>query len=202
VKITPLGTRDWILLGIGLSQVPLVAAALVAAWLLALGLRRTRGAEIRRPFVFDLAQLALVVWTLVALGILFWGVQTGLLGTPDMQIAGNGSSAYELNWYADRTGTLLPRAWIVSVPLLLYRFAMLAWALWLALALLRWMRWGWESLNTGDGWRPLRKKWAPQPLTVPPVVGSAPPAAGPEPGEPPAAGAGESDGSDRSDGSV
>ncbi len=156
VKITPLTTRDWVLLGIGLSQVPLVAAAIVAAWLLALGLRREKGVAIRRPFLFDLTQVLLVGWTLVALGILFWGVQEGLLGTPDMQIAGNGSWANELRWYADRTGELLPTAWVLSVPLLLYRLAMLAWALWLALAILRWLRWGWSSLNTGGGWRPLR----------------------------------------------
>jgi hypothetical protein len=161
VKITPLKTRDWVLLGIGLSQVPLIAAALVAGWLLALGLRRERGGDLHRPFVFDLAQLVLVGWTLVALGILFWGVQAGLLGTPEMQIAGNGSSAWQLHWYADRTGELLPRPWVLSVPILLYRLAMLAWALWLALALLKWLRWGWESLITGGGWRPLRKRPSP-----------------------------------------
>jgi hypothetical protein len=155
-KVTPLKTRDGALLGIGLSQVPLVAAALVAGWLLALGLRREKGTTIRRAGAFDLVQILLVGWTLVALGILIWGIQVGLLGTPDMQIAGNGSWADELRWYADRAGELLPRAWILSVPLLLYRLAMLAWALWLALAILRWLRWGWESLNTGGGWRRLR----------------------------------------------
>jgi hypothetical protein len=166
VRITPLTTRGWILLGIGLSQVPLVGAAVVAGWLLALGLRRDRAEEIRPPFLFDLLQVVLVVWTLVALGILFWSVQAGLLGTPEMQIAGNGSSAGDLHWYADRAGDLLPRAWIVSVPLLLYRLAMLAWALWLALALLRWLRWGWESLNAGGGWRRIsrRKPSPPAPL--------------------------------------
>lgn len=169
VKITPLATRDWALLGIGLSQVPLVAAAAVAGWLLVLGLRRERAEVIRRPFLFDLLQIVLVVWTLVALGILFWSVQAGLLGTPDMQIAGNGSWAEELHWYADRAGELLPRAWIVSVPLLLYRLAMLAWALWLALALLRWLRWGWESLSTGGGWRPLRRKKVELPPEPPPL---------------------------------
>ena len=153
------------------NEVPLIAAALVAGWLLALGLRRIRGESLRGAFLFNLGQLALVVWTLVALGILFWGVQIGLLGTPDMQIAGNGSSAYQLNWYTDRTGPLLPGAWILSVPLLLYRLAMLAWALWLALAMLRWLRWGWDCLNTGDGWREIgRVDWQPESLTVPPAV--------------------------------
>ncbi len=155
--LTPLSIRDWALLGVGLSQVPLTAAAWVAGWLLLLGLRRDRGAAIRRDRVFDLGQIFLAVWTLVALIILFWAIQQGLLGTPEMQILGNGSSASQLHWYTDRAGETLPAAWVFSVPLFVYRLAMLAWALWLALALLRWLRWGWESLNTGGGWR----AWGP-----------------------------------------
>lgn len=185
VRKTPLKTRDWVLLGIGLSQVPLPAAALVAAWLLALGVRREKGAAIRRDKVFDLLQIALVIWTLVALGILFWSIQQGLLGLPDMQIAGNGSSGGSvsgstLRWYADRAGEVPPTAWVFSVPLLVYRGAMLAWALWLALALLRWLRWGWESLNTGGGWR--EWEWF-RPRRVPEAPPPAPPA-GPSPPQP------------------
>ncbi len=167
VHLTPLRTRDWVLLGIGLSQVPLVAAALVAAWLLVLGVRRERGASIRRDKVFDLVQLALVVWTVVALGILFWSIQQGLLGHPDMQIAGNGSSAFDLHWYADRAGAVLPTAWVLSVPLLIYRLAMLAWALWIAIALLSWLRWAWGSVTTGGGWRRWFKPRVPVPGPVP-----------------------------------
>jgi len=29
---------------------------------------------------------------------------------------------------------------------------MLAWALWLAMAVLSWLRWGWQSLNVGGLW--------------------------------------------------
>jgi hypothetical protein len=153
VRLTPLTTRDWILLGIGLSQAPLIAAAVVAGWLLVLGLRRRDGPRIERALTFDLLQIALAFWTLAALAILFWAVQQGLLGTPDMQIAGNGSDASALRWYADRAGEILPRPWMLSVPLLIYRLAMLAWALWLAQALLRWLKWGWESFTEGGGWR-------------------------------------------------
>ncbi|MFY9826803.1 MAG: hypothetical protein WAM82_35945, partial [Thermoanaerobaculia bacterium] len=179
VRQTPLKARHWALLGVGLSQVPLVAAAVVAGWLLALGWRREKGAAVRRDKVFDLAQLLLVAWTLAALGILFWSIQQGLLGTPEMQIAGNGSTASMLRWYADRTGAVPPTAWTLSVPLLIYRLAMLAWALWLALALLRWLRWAWESFTTGGGWRPwtwFRRK--------PPVVVIPPPPPAAEPAQP------------------
>lgn len=163
VPLTPLTTRDWVLLGIGLSQAPLIGAAIVAGWLLALGLRRRKGSEIPRALTFDLLQVLLVFWTVLAFGMLFWAIQQGLLGTPDMQIAGNGSFAWELRWYSDRAGEILPTGWVLSVPLLVYRLAMLAWALWLALALLRWLRWGWESFTTGGGWRRLRSSSLEEP---------------------------------------
>jgi hypothetical protein len=172
LPLTPLKTRDWVLLGIGLSQVPLLAAAMVAGWLLALGARRRKGPEIERNPTFDLLQVLLAFWTLLSLGILFWAIRQGLLGVPEMQIEGNGSYASALHWYTDRAGGHLPTAWVISVPLLVYRLAMLAWALWLALALLRWLRWGWESVTAGGGWRP----WRPSPPPLP-----APPA--PSPGE-------------------
>jgi hypothetical protein len=76
-----------------------------------------------------------------------------------MQVAGNGSTASQLNWFIDRAGSLLPSAWVISLPIFVYRLAMLAWALWLALALLRWAPWAWESFSLGGLWRrfPLRR---------------------------------------------
>ncbi|HEX4963397.1 MAG TPA: hypothetical protein VF173_21385 [Thermoanaerobaculia bacterium] len=185
VRLTPLKARDWALLGAGLSQVPLLAAAVVAGWLLALGVRREKGAAWKRDKLFDLGQLVLVIWTLVAFGVLFWGIQQGLLGLPEMQVAGNGSNDTQLSWYADRTGPVPPTAWTVSVPLLVYRLAMLAWALWLAVALLRWLRWGWESFTTGGGWRKWFKPRTPV-VVIPPRPGTTTPA--PEPPAGPAEG--------------
>ena len=49
----------------------------------------------------------------------------------------------------------------ISVPLLVYRVAMLLWALWIAFALLRWLRWGFRAFIQGGLWRkpprPLRE---------------------------------------------
>ncbi|HEY6320143.1 MAG TPA: hypothetical protein VJA16_01135, partial [Thermoanaerobaculia bacterium] len=164
---SPLRARDWLLLGVGLSQVPLAAAAAVAGWLLAVGWRRTKAASIRRRLVFDLLQVLLWVWGFLAIGILFFAVRAGLLGSPEMQIAGNASSGNLLNWFSDRAGTLLPGAWFLSLPMICYRVAMLAWALWLAIALLRWLRWVWQSLTLSGGWRRLTKAKAPEPPAAP-----------------------------------
>jgi hypothetical protein len=63
----------------------------------------------------------------------------------------------------------LPQAFVISLPLLVYHLAMLAWALWMAVALLRWSMWAWSCFTEGGLWRPLRRP-------RPPVVESPPPA--------------------------
>ncbi len=154
-RLTPLGWGSWFLLFVGLTQVPIYLAAVVVGWLLALAWRERRGTALG-DLGFDLVQLTLAIWTALALVALLWAVQRGLLGLPEMQIAGNGSSSQELRWYADRSEAALASAWMLSVPLLVYRIAMLAWALWLARALLRWLRFAWTCFATGGLWRPLR----------------------------------------------
>jgi hypothetical protein len=157
VPLTPLRARHWFLLSLGLTQAPLPISILIVAWLFALGWRKQRGAAVPRR-AFNLLQIMLAGVTLAALGGLFWSITNGLLGLPEMQISGNGSTASNLQWYLDRSGDLLPRPWVLSVPLFLYRLAMLAWALWLAQALLRWLKWGWGCYSEGGLWRPRPKK--------------------------------------------
>jgi hypothetical protein len=89
----------------------------------------------------------------LALGGLYLAVQNGLLGIPAMQVAGNSSSMFELNWYQDRIGARMPEAWVLSLPLWVYRLLMLLWSLWLAFSLLKWLRWGWSCWSTGGWWR-------------------------------------------------
>jgi len=155
LRVTPLRFHQWLLLGVGLTQVPIAASAVVAAWLLALGWRRERGTALPGRW-FDLLQLVLVALSVAALVALLASIHRGLLGNPEMQIAGNGSTANLLRWYQDRALATPKPAWLLSVPVLAYRLAMLAWALWLAQALLRWLRWGWQCFATGELWRPLR----------------------------------------------
>jgi hypothetical protein len=149
------------------------AAAIVAGWLLALGWRRERGTVVP-GHAFNLMQLGLVFLTLAALATLFFAIQMGLLGQPSMQIGGNGSSGSMLRWYQDRMGSQLPRPWVLSVPLLVYRLAMLAWALWLAQALVRWLRWVWGCFSEGELWRSLplwrrpRSSSGSEPIAPPP----------------------------------
>ena len=157
VPLTPLKSWQWLLLGIGLSQVSLFMAAFIVIWLMLLG-TRSRLQKLPTPFLFDSMQLGLVFLTFFALAFLVIAVEQGLLGTPEMHVAGNQSNAAELNWYQDRSDALLPQAWVLSMPLLVYRLLMLAWALWLAVSLLRWLRWGWQCFTTTAIWRHLEVK--------------------------------------------
>ena len=170
VPHSPLRLGAWVLLAIGLTQVPVPAAAVVVLWLLALAWRQALGARISHFGAFDGMQVALVALTLAALAVLFEAVKQGLLGQPDMQIAGNSSTPAVLHWAQDRVQGPLPTPLVISVPLLVYRLAMLAWALWLATALLGWLRGGWQAFSTGGFWR------KPPPKPAPTV------AAGPTPG--------------------
>jgi hypothetical protein len=89
-------------------------------------------------------------------------IYKGLLGRPEMQVSGNGSSGSMLRWFQDRIAGELPRGQVLSVPMLVYRGAMLAWSLWLALALLGWLRWAWTAFTTGGAWK---RKSPPAPPT-------------------------------------
>ncbi|HSA59273.1 MAG TPA: hypothetical protein VLJ37_06265 [bacterium] len=156
VRLTPLKAHHWFLLGLGLTQVPIWSSIFVALWLLALGWRRNR--DLPGRFVFDLRQLFVVGLTVAALVVLVFSIERGLLGIPVMQIEGNGSSDSLLLWFQDRISTEFPRPWVVTLPMYVYRIAMLVWAVWLAMALLKWLKWGWECFSTGGLWRPLRNR--------------------------------------------
>jgi hypothetical protein len=153
VPASPLTRSQWVLLGLGLSVLPAFAALTVAAFVFALALRG------RRPpsgaWAFDALQLLLAAWALVSLGILYVAIHQGLLFRPDMQVGGFGSSDTVLRWYADRVTGATPATGVLSLPLWLYRVAMLLWALWLASGLVRAVGPAWHAFAEGGLWRPI-----------------------------------------------
>ncbi len=165
---SPLKTWQWLLLALGFSTFSWFALLVVVAWLFALD-QRARTAP-RQWVVFNLAQVGLPILTLFALLCLLAAVQTGLLGTPDMAVAGNGSDAHALRWFADRSADALPVAHAISLPLWMHKIAMLAWALWLASALVGWLRRGFEAWSRGGYWRQAPKPLVDVPQVAPPEV--------------------------------
>jgi len=152
---SPLRTTEWLLLGLGLSTLSWSVLVTVAAWLFAMRWReRWRGAHRVARWQFNLLQCALAVLTLVAVATLILsGVRYGLLASPDMGVAGPGSGDHTFGWFLDRTASALPRPVVYSLPLWVYRALMFAWALWVALALARWLRFAWRAWSSGGFWR-------------------------------------------------
>jgi len=157
IPLTPLKTGHWILLGLGLTQVSPVVALLIVGWLIALGLRKNHAPD--HWFRFDGMQLLLSGWTLSALMSLYQAVRNGLLGIPNMQISGNASSDFSLHWTLDRITEFMPQPYTFSLPIWVYHVLMLIWALWLAMSLLKWLRWGWQCFSDTTLWKtvPIRK---------------------------------------------
>jgi len=151
----PLNVRDGVLLGFGMSLCNLPSTALVAAWLLLLLARQRYAERIHAQSVraVQFIQIGLAIVTIAALVALAASVPTGLLGAPEMQIVGNNSSQYEYHWFQDQSATQLPGAYVVSLPIWIYRVVMLAWSLWLAFAMIRWARWSWSAFTAGGAWK-------------------------------------------------
>jgi len=151
-KLTPLTTLHWFLLSIGLSQTLPALVVVVVVCFIALSVRERLKFDYKN-WQFNLMQVALMGLIFVSVSIMVGAVANGLLGSPDMQIAGNGSSSYYLKWYQDRVIDVLPQPYVISVPMWIYRVLMLAWAMWLATSLLKWVQWGWQALNKDGFWR-------------------------------------------------
>lgn len=179
VPLTPLRAQHWLLLGIGLLQVSLVTGATVLGWFLVLGYRQ-RGPEVRHWALFNLRQVALVIWTLLmALGLLE-AIRLGLTVCPEMSIVGNGSHGGHdalLRWYADRADRVMPQAVVWSLPVLGYRLFMLLWSLLLAVNLVGYLPWAYRAFSEWGLWRPIpplfrRKPKAEEPPAAPGTQGS------------------------------
>jgi hypothetical protein len=157
---SPLKSWQWILLGLGLTQVPSAVALLVAGWFFAIGARnqmKSLGAH-----THNFLQLSLVGYTVVFLVILTFAVYEGLVSSPDMEVVGAGSYSSHLVWVSDRSPGAFAPVWALSLSIWVWRVFMLAWALWLSKSLLSWLKWAWGELSQNYFWAP-KAPSAPRP---------------------------------------
>lgn len=149
VPHSPLRPIEWMLLALGLTQVPLPLALVVVGWLFFLTWRGSDSFQNQRPLCYNFLQVVLVFLTMSTLGIFIAIVAEGLLGSPEMFISGNNSTRTLLRWYEARCDGALPQSQCFSISVWWYRLLMLLWALWLALSLIRWLAWGWRQFSAG-----------------------------------------------------
>ncbi|KIM06776.1 MAG: hypothetical protein KU38_11790 [Sulfurovum sp. FS08-3] len=162
IEGTPLKSRDWLLLGFGVSTTSVMIMLPVVIWIFLLRYRQIRGDDLvgwRR----NLTQVAIVVLTFMALGTIVGAVSIGLLGNPDMMITGNNSYTTMLNWYSDRIDTILPQPTVITLSIWYYRILMLVWSIWIAFSLIKWLKWAWSLFSQGDMWhKRIKQTPAPQ----------------------------------------
>lgn len=161
LKLSPLRWWQWMLLGLGLTQVPAPVALIIISWFFVLAWRK------RKPpahfFWHNSLQIVIGIWTLVALICMFVAVYSGLAVQPDMQVAGTGSSNSHLVWYTDRIDGAMPTPIVFSLHSMIWKATMLVWSLWLAASLVMWARWGWKAFSHEVLWRSIpRHSVAPQ----------------------------------------
>ena len=181
IRFSPLRAWEWALLVIGLTQVSLLAALAVVAWLFLLAWRGHPMFQAQPNWRFNLLQVVLVLLTAAALIILVAAVAEGLLGRPEMFIVGNDSGASVLRWFQARCENVLPQPAVWTVSVWWYRLLVLGWALWLAASLLRWLRTGWDHFRGGGFLRRAPKPVPPPPPAAPPMTPAAPVSSGPQP---------------------
>jgi hypothetical protein len=168
---SPLKWWHWALLLTGMTQVATSATFMFVGWVLLLGWRGRSGAELS-VIKFRFLQLLLLAGACSAAVTILWVLRNGLLGSPHMFIAGEGSTAFNLHWFQARGGKTPPTPEVISVSIWAFRTLMLIWALWLAWALLGWIRWAWDQFTTGGWWKSEPPHLRP-PLyyrQVPPVI--------------------------------
>jgi hypothetical protein len=151
---SPLRFSEWLLLGLGLSTQSWFVFAVVAAWLLIMRWREGWvPSEGLARWRFNTLQVLLAMFTVFAIALLvFSGIRNGLLARPDMNIQAMHHDP-SLRWFQDQVHGVIEGPTIWSVPMWVYQLLMLAWAGWMALALVRWLRWAFNAWKSNALWR-------------------------------------------------
>lgn len=145
--------RDWFLLSLGVATfTPVILLMLVVCVCFLHWRGKITPDQFSRSkyrFVFNASMTLAITFIVLTLGAVISSIPYSLLAQPDMYITGNQSTAHALRWYADYTPNILPKTTVYSVPSYVYRLCMLVWSFWLALAFVRWIRWGAPLLTRG-----------------------------------------------------
>jgi hypothetical protein len=154
-KQSPLRFVEWLLLGLGLSTQSWWVFTFMAAWLILMRWRENwHPREHISRLRFNVTQLLLAVFTALAIcTLVFSGIRNGLLSAPDMGVSGIGSEYGTFSWFQDQTTGVLAVPSVFSVPMWSYRLLFFMWAVWMAFALVGWLRWAFNAWKTDGLWR-------------------------------------------------
>jgi|GEM_PF-439740 len=172
----PFGVGAWVVLLLGLSTLPVEAVAIVVAWTVAMVVRS------RKPpasvVLHNLFQLGLLASIPVVGAILLWAVVSGFDDAPNLWVT-RGRYDTDYSWALDRSVAELPRATVVSLPSWAWQGLVLAWSLWLVVAVAARFPWMVQALGH-NGWFRRSQKSPPDDSTPPPTPDTPPSPKGPQ----------------------
>ncbi len=151
-RLLPIKPYHWLLLGLGLSTQSWWLLVFITLWFVLLSVHQKYASK-QSDTLFNVLQIMLAVFSVFVLLSLLASIPMSLMSRPDMGIMGNQSNGHLLKWYLDAAMDTTPEVVVYSLPMWVYKLAMLSWALWLAFALVSWARWGWQTLNVNGFWR-------------------------------------------------
>ncbi|MBU1168591.1 MAG: hypothetical protein KKD44_03410, partial [Proteobacteria bacterium] len=152
MPISPLSSRTWTILGLGLLSLSLPQILCVVGWFLVMELRKNTSPV--SPLLFNLMQVFLMAWTAWMVFTFYQVVSQGLISVPDMTVTGNHSTQDLLIWTQDRSPGILPSPWVAIYSAHTYHLLMLFWSLWLSVQLLPWSRFAVAALKSDTWFRP------------------------------------------------
>lgn len=102
-----LKSGHWLLLSLGVSTVNSVGSILVVAWFFVIEARRKFvKKELKFKFKFNLIQSEIVILTFISLSVLISTIPQSLLGSPNMQVSGNGPASQSMAFGCKKTKIL------------------------------------------------------------------------------------------------
>lgn len=154
-RYTPLRAWQWALLSVGFLQLHFVSLLAFAGLFAAFRYRSDHVDQLATSrWRHNLVQSALAALFFIVMLLLLGVITRALIGDPDMQIRGNGSSGAMMVWYQDAIfdGHPIMPITLYSVPLWVHKALMLGWSLWVSFALLGWSKVLWQQWSKRQYW--------------------------------------------------
>lgn len=141
---TPLSVLSWTLLLFGLSQTGINSTVFIILTFMLIGFKSSIYKTEQNIKFYNSYQVLMIIMVFISIIILLMALRQGLLLNPEI------FSNYQLVWFSEQMKD--KSAWIISLPLWVYRSLMFIWAIWLAYSVTIWSKWIWSKFTYYNIW--------------------------------------------------
>jgi hypothetical protein len=141
---TPLSILSWTLLLFGLSQTGMNSIVFIILTFMLIGFKSSIYKTDQNIKFYNSYQVLMIIMVFISIIILLMALRQGLLLNPEI------FSNYQLIWFSEQMKD--KSAWLISLPLWVYRSLMFIWAIWLAYSVAIWSKWIWNKFTHYNIW--------------------------------------------------